>query len=56
MTYGYDTANFNEYNASVKDGGFSRYFDKYIAGKSEAEYQMAVGGLEKIRALALPVY
>lgn len=54
--YGYDTAHFNEYNASVKEGGFSRYFEKYIAGKSESEYQMAVGGLEKIRALALPVY
>lgn len=54
--YGYDTAHFNEYCATAKDGGFAAYFEKYIGGKTEADYQAAVGGLEKIRSLALPVY
>ncbi len=54
--YGFDVAHFNEYNASPKNGGFSSYFDKYIANKTEQEYQDAVGGLEKIRKLSLPVY
>lgn len=54
--YGYDSAHFNEYCATAKEGGFGAYFDKYIAGKTEAEYQAAVGGLDKIRSLPLPVY
>lgn len=54
--YGYDTAHFNEYCAAAKDGGFGAYFEKYIAGKTEADYQAAVGGLDKIRSLPLPVY
>lgn len=54
--YGFDVAHFNEYNASPKNGGFVSYFDKYIANKTEQEYQDAVGGLEKIRTLSLPVY
>lgn len=54
--YGFDVAHFNEYNASPKNGGFASYFDKYIANKTEQEYQDAVGGLEKIRKLSLPVY
>lgn len=54
--YGFDVPHVKEYNASAKDGGFATYFDKYIAGKTEAEYQQAVGGLESIQALPLPVY
>ena len=54
--YGFDTAHFKEYNAAAKKGGFQRYFDKYIANKSEAQYQQAVGGLDAIRKLPLPVY
>ena len=54
--YGYDTAHFKEYCDSAKEGGFSAYSDKYITGKTEADYQQAVGGLDKIRSLALPVY
>jgi len=54
--YGFDVAHFNEYNASSKEGGFSAYFNKYIADKSEQEYQAAVGGLEKIKTIPLPVY
>lgn len=54
--YGFDVPHFKEYNASAKDGGFESYFEKFIAGKSEEEYQQAVGGLEAIRKLPLPVY
>ncbi len=54
--YGFDMKHFKEYNQSAKEGGFSVYADKYINGKSEEEYQQAVGGLDAIRSLALPVY
>lgn len=54
--YGFDVPHFNEYNASAKEGGFTAYFDKYIANKTENEYQEAVGGLEKIKTIPLPVY
>lgn len=54
--YGFDVPHFNEYNASPKAGGFATYFDKYIANKTEEDYQQAVGGLEKIQTLPLPVY
>ena len=54
--YGFDVPHFKAYGATVKDGGFSAYFDKFIAGKTEAEYQEAVGGLDAIRQLPLPVY
>ena len=54
--YGFDVPHFQEYNASAKEGGFEAYFDKYIKGRSEAEYQQAVGGIDAIRQLPLPVY
>jgi len=54
--YGFDVPHFKEYNASAKEGGFESYFEKYIAGKTEEEYQQAVGGLDAIRKLPLPVY
>ncbi|HET8707095.1 MAG TPA: CoA-transferase [Pseudomonadales bacterium] len=54
--YGFDVPHFNEYNASAKEGGFSAYFSKFIANKTEQEYQEAVGGLEKIKTIPLPVY
>lgn len=54
--YGFDVAHFNEYVGSVKNGGFAAYADKYVTGKTEADYQAAVGGLEHIRGLPLPVY
>ena len=54
--YGFDTPHFKEYNASAKEGGFSAYYEKFVAGKTEEEYQQAVGGLEAIKALSLPVY
>ena len=54
--YGYDTKHFKEYAASAKEGGFAAYFAKYIDGKTEDDYQSAVGGLDAIKALPLPVY
>jgi len=54
--YGFDVPHFQEYNSSAKEGGFEAYFDKYIKGRSEAEYQDAVGGLDAIRQLPMPVY
>jgi glutaconate CoA-transferase subunit A len=53
--YGFDVAHFKEYCASAKQG-FDTYLDKYISGKTEQDYQQAVGGLEAIQALPLPVY
>lgn len=54
--YGFDVPHFQEYNASAKEGGFAAYADKYLNGKSEAEYQALVGGLDAIKNLPLPVY
>lgn len=54
--YGFDTAHFKEYNACARDGGFELYFDKYVKGKSENDYQALVGGVDTIKQLALPVY
>lgn len=54
--YGFDVAHFKEYTGSAKEGGFQAYADKYIVGKSEADYQQLVGGLDAIRAIPLPSY
>ena len=54
--YGFDVPHVKEYNASAKDGGFVAYADKFITGKTEAQYQELVGGLDAIKALPLPVY
>ncbi len=54
--YGFDVAHFKEYTGFAKDEtGFAGYCDKYL-GASEADYQLAVGGLDAIRQLPLPVY
>jgi glutaconate CoA-transferase subunit A len=46
-----------EYNASAKaEDGFAGYFEKYINGKTEQEYQQLVGGLAVIQALPQTVY
>ena len=54
--YGFDTKHFNEYNLSAKEGGFDGYRAKYLSGTTEQDYQQAVGGLDAIRKLPLPVY
>lgn len=54
--YGFDTKHFKEYNVSAKEGGFDGYRAKYLSGTTEQDYQQAVGGLDAIRKLPLPVY
>lgn len=54
--YGFDVPHFKEYAASAKEGGFAAYAEKYISGKTEQEYQEAVGGLDAIKQIPLPVY
>lgn len=54
--YGFDTQHFQIYAATAKEAGFSAYADQYLNGKDETAYQQAVGGLEAIRQLPLPVY
>ncbi len=54
--YGFDVAHFKAYAASAKEGGFAAYADQYINGKSEADYQASVGGLDAIKKLPMPVY
>lgn len=54
--YGFDVAHFKEYSGFAAEGGFEAYAEKYINGKSEQDYQQAVGGLDAIQQLPLPVY
>ncbi|MBR9912970.1 MAG: CoA transferase subunit A [Gammaproteobacteria bacterium] len=54
--YGFDVAHFKEYCALAKEQDFTAYLDKYVSGKTEQDYQQAVGGLDAIKALPLPVY
>ncbi|MEM8659553.1 MAG: acyl CoA--acetate/3-ketoacid CoA transferase subunit alpha, partial [Pseudomonadota bacterium] len=53
--YGFDVPHFKAYAASARDGGFDSYRSRFL-GASEQEYQQNVGGLDAIRALALPTY
>jgi glutaconate CoA-transferase subunit A len=54
--YGFDVAHFKAYAGCAKDeAGFAGYLEKYL-GDSEEAYQSAVGGLDAIRKLPLPVY
>jgi glutaconate CoA-transferase subunit A len=53
--YGFDVAHFRAYTASAAEAGIAAYLDQYL-GASEQEYQRNVGGLDAIRALALPTY
>lgn len=54
--YGFDSQHFKIYAATAKEAGFSAYAEQYLNGKDEAAYQEAVGGLDAIRKLPLPVY
>lgn len=53
--YGFDVAAFKAYATAIAEDDFAGYRDSVIAA-DEAAYQRAVGGLESIQALALPVY
>ena len=41
--------------ASAREGGIQAYLEQYL-GASEQDYQQRVGGLDAIRAIALPTY
>lgn len=53
--YGFDIKHYKEYGALIAEGGFDAWSDAFL-GASEADYQTAVGGLDAINALPLPVY
>ncbi len=53
--YGFDVPHFKAYAASAKEGGIQAYLEQYL-GASEDDYQQRVGGLDAIRAIALPTY
>lgn len=54
--YGVDVAHFHDYNKSAANGGFQAYVDAYLSGKTEASYQLAVGGIDKIMASPQTIY
>lgn len=54
--YGFDVPHFKAYNATAKEGGFEAYTEQFLSGKTEADYQEKVGGLDAIRQLPQPVY
>jgi glutaconate CoA-transferase subunit A len=53
--YGFDVPHFKAYAASAREGGIQAYLEQYL-GASEQDYQQRVGGLDAIRAIALPTY
>lgn len=55
QNYGWDMKHFKEYAGfSREENGWQQYVDKYLSG-DEAAYQAAVGGLDAIQSLPLPV-
>jgi glutaconate CoA-transferase subunit A len=53
--YGFDIKHYKEYGALIAEGGFDAWSEAFL-GDSEADYQAAVGGLDTIQSLPLPVY
>ena len=53
--YGFDVAHYKTYGQLIAEQGFSAWSEQFL-GADEAEYQSAVGGLDAIQALPLPVY
>ena len=53
--YGFDIKHYKEYGALIAEGGFDAWSAAFL-GDSEADYQAAVGGLDTIQSLPLPVY
>jgi len=53
--HGFDVKHYKEYGALIAEGGFDAYSDAFLGG-SETDYQAAVGGLNAIHSLPLPVY
>ena len=53
--YGFDIKHFKQYGELLSDGGYSAWAEAFL-GDDESSYQSAVGGLEAIQSLPLPVY
>src|SRR5262245_37827058 len=53
--YGFDVKHLKEYAATAKEGGWQRYFERYLAC-SEEEYLQRVGGDSAVRELPMPVF
>ena len=54
--YGFDVPHFKAYAASAKAQDFAAYCQQFGILDSEEAYQQAVGGLDAIQKLPLPVY
>lgn len=54
--YGFDVKHFKAYGEAVGAGEFEAYLDAHVLGKTEQDYQTAVGGLDAIQALPIPAY
>lgn len=54
--YGWDAEHLREYAALAgEEGGWARYFDKYVAGP-ESGYAARAGGADRIRGLPIPTF
>jgi glutaconate CoA-transferase, subunit A len=54
--YGWDAEHLKQYAAlAVEDGGWRRYFERYVAG-DEAGYVERAGGAARIRSLPIPTF
>jgi glutaconate CoA-transferase subunit A len=54
--YGWDVDHFKEYAAlATEEGGWKKYFDKYVAG-AESGYADRAGGASRIRSLPIPTF
>ena len=54
--YGWDLEHLKRYNASAsEEGGWQKYADEFVA-VPESAYLAKVGGVDKIRALKMPVF
>lgn len=54
--YGFDISHFKAYAASAKEQDFAGYCQQFGIDTDEATYQQAVGGVDAIQQLPLPVY
>ena len=53
--YGFDVKHFKQYGELLATGGYTAWVEAFL-GDSESSYQSAVGGLDAIQSLPLPVY
>lgn len=53
--YGFDVGHYRDYGALIAEGGYDAWATAFLS-TDEMGYQTAVGGIDAIRALPLPVY